>query len=326
MILLVQREGRRLAWGLALALGFGVGSSGTVRAGEYAPGPYGGPPSKLGIGWLCNPDMGCGTLGYGPPGLFRGFYGFGNGFHLGYGYGGYALGVGATDGDPWYGGPGYPHPEPPLNRFGRILPFTTALGSGGPTPANPNFYQAMAGLSIDKPVARVTDQPGVDQVYPGDFGPNTGAVPYPEQVFAPFAARAAATGSATGQPTPAPPPEVPNTPEGVGLAVPPSQVYPGRRAPAGTPTQARELGFDQEPATTPAGLRGMQVTRVDEGSLAQKAGLRVGDLIISINGYLTDEPGNLPWIIINKADDRLLRLNVRSPGEAQDKELKLELP
>ena len=33
-----------------------------------------------------------GTLGYGPPGIYPGFQGFGLGYHLGYGYGGDALG------------------------------------------------------------------------------------------------------------------------------------------------------------------------------------------------------------------------------------------
>ena len=51
-----------------------------------------------------------GTLGYGPPGVYPGFQGFGLGFHRGYGYGGDALGVGAEGGYPFYGGPGYPHP------------------------------------------------------------------------------------------------------------------------------------------------------------------------------------------------------------------------
>ena len=70
----------------------------------------------------------CGTLGYGPPGLHEGFQGFGLGFHPGYGYGGKALGVGAEGGYPFYGGPGYPHPGPCLDRFGHEKPFAYFAG------------------------------------------------------------------------------------------------------------------------------------------------------------------------------------------------------
>src|SRR5512135_3687906 len=64
-----------------------------------------------------------GTLGYGKPGLYPGFQGFGLGYHRGYGYGGDALGVGAGGGYPFYGGPGYCHPWPALRRIGGITPF-----------------------------------------------------------------------------------------------------------------------------------------------------------------------------------------------------------
>src|SRR5207248_44563 len=52
--------------------------------------------------------LGPGALGWGGPGLYPGFYGFGLSFHRGYGYGGSGLGVGAGGGYPYYGGPGYP--------------------------------------------------------------------------------------------------------------------------------------------------------------------------------------------------------------------------
>ena len=75
-----------------------------------------------------------GTLGYAKPGLYPGFQGFGLGYHLGYGYGGSALGVGADGGYPFYGGPGYPHPWPTLRRIGGITPFPFYGGPGGPMP------------------------------------------------------------------------------------------------------------------------------------------------------------------------------------------------
>ena len=52
------------------------------------------------------------------------FQGFGLGYHLGYGYGGAAIGVGPDGGYPFYGGPGYPHPAPCLRRCGGITPYT----------------------------------------------------------------------------------------------------------------------------------------------------------------------------------------------------------
>src|SRR5436305_1611543 len=81
-----------------------------------------------------------GTLGYAPPGLYPGFQGFGLGYHLGYGYGGDALGVGVDGGYPFYGGPGYPRCDPRLRRIGGINPFPHFAGPGFPTPEHPNLY------------------------------------------------------------------------------------------------------------------------------------------------------------------------------------------
>lgn len=92
-----------------------------------------------------------------------GFPGFGLSFHPGYGYGGRGLGVGPSGGDPFFGGPGYPHPAPALRRFGRITPFFAYDGGG-----SPNRYQASGPLIISRPYV-VTNQPG------GDFGAYTGA-------------------------------------------------------------------------------------------------------------------------------------------------------
>src|SRR5262249_56904486 len=59
--------------------------------------------------------LGLGALGWGGPGLYPGFYGFGLSFHRGYGYGGYGLGVGARGGGPPYRGARGPprRPVPP---------------------------------------------------------------------------------------------------------------------------------------------------------------------------------------------------------------------
>jgi hypothetical protein len=121
--------------------------------------------------------LGYGSLGYGGYGLDPGYYGFGLSFHLGYGYGKHSLGVGADGGDPFYGGTGYP-------AFGHPFP-----GVVGP-------------LVVDQPVV-AESAPG-ELGYAGEYGPYTGAIPYPETLFAPYTSAAATTGRETG-PSPAPP-------------------------------------------------------------------------------------------------------------------------
>jgi hypothetical protein len=145
---------------------------------------------------------GVGTLGYGPPGNFPGFNGFGLGYHPGYGYGGDALGVGAEGGYPHYGGPGYPHCWPELQRFGKIARFHYYGGPGYPTPANPNFYAPVGPLIAEKPVIEFESFTG-GYDYSTGFGGYTGVMPYPEAKFAPFTTAAGGTYSS---PSAAPPP------------------------------------------------------------------------------------------------------------------------
>ena len=98
MISLV-RGGGRFRWrALAWAAGIWVSSGLSAIADDGWPDltNYKVPTHDLNqhkpSGW-CE-----GTLGYGPPGLHPGYYGFGLSFHRGYGYGGNALGVGAEGG------------------------------------------------------------------------------------------------------------------------------------------------------------------------------------------------------------------------------------
>ena len=181
MISLV-RGGRRfpstaLAWALGIrvftglsAMSYGDESDGsaykvhTHDIGQHKPS-----------GWCM------GTLGYGPPGLYPGYYGFGLSFHRGYGYGGSALGVGAEGGYPYYGGPGYPHTWPCLNRFCGITPF-------------PYYGGSELGYANFGPV----DNSGPGYPNEGGYGSFTGPAPYPESYFAPDTAAAATTGSASG--------------------------------------------------------------------------------------------------------------------------------
>jgi hypothetical protein len=216
-----------------------------------------------------------GTLGYGPPGVYSGFQGFGLSFHLGYGYGGSGLGVGSGGGYPFYGGPGYVHPAPTLNRCGRELPITPYDG-----PGEPLNYRQVGPLIVTDRVATIGN--GHEFGYTGDFGTFTGALPYPESFFAPYTAAAASGGLAAG---PSSSTEI---------------------------TRVGVLGISVQPIKESEALTGMKVLKVDAGGATEKAGLREGDVIRWANGYVTTERGNLAWIIANAAPDKILRMNVRS--------------
>ncbi len=189
-----------------------------ARADDLVPGPASAAPvGTAGEAGLHGRRVSAaGTLGYGPPGLYPGFQGFGLGYHLGYGYGGDALGVGAEGGYPLYGGPGYPHPWPGLNRLCGINPFPYFGGPGYPTPEQPHYFGGIGPLVPDRPVVIIAIDPR-KPCSPSDYGPYTGAVPDAEVRFAPFTAQAAAGVSTMREvsptiPAPMPPPAVPGNP------------------------------------------------------------------------------------------------------------------
>jgi hypothetical protein len=258
-----------------------------------------------------HPGPGVGTLGYGKPGLYPGFQGFGLGYHLGYGYGGAGLGVGADGGYPFYGGPGYPHHWPRLRRFDGIAQFPFYGGPGGPTPGRPNYFGGVGPLAADSPVIEVEREPG-EADYASGYGTFTGVLPYPETVLAPFTTRAAARGSGRGVGSTVRPNAPPN------VAPAPGEVLDERAA-------SRSLGIDSEPFAD-AGGRGLTVTRVYPESPAQASGLRVGDVIRSVNGYVTGFPGDLSWVISNAAPERRLTMSVRSASDGELRTLKATLP
>jgi hypothetical protein len=294
MISPVQNGRRVRSTALAVALVFGA------LSGSRAASDDGGLVDASTDGEL---GAGLGTLGWAPYGYYPGFYGFSLRYHLGYGYGEGALGVGADGGYPFYGGPGYYHPGPPLRRCGGILPSTYYGGPGYP------FNFALPGpLVVDQPVAMQT--PGGDAahaagsaIYPYDvgFGPFTGAHPYPESYFAPFTAAAAASGSSAGPAVPAPSTPTNTVPVSV-------------------------LGIDEESVVDVGGMRGMKIRRVYPGSPAEDSGLKSGDVIRSINGYRAERPGNVAWIIANAAPDKVLRMIVRTAADGQEHTLKAQLP
>jgi hypothetical protein len=99
-------------------------------------------------------------------------------------------------------------------------------------------------------------------------------------------------------------------------------------APASTTptTQRRVLGIDEEPATLADKRKGMKITKVYPGTAAEQAGLKVGDVLRSVNGYLTEERGNLAWILANATPDNTLKLKVHTLADGQDHAITATLP
>ena len=56
----------------------------------------------------------------------------------------------------------------------------------------------------------------------------------------------------------------------------------------------------------------MKISNVYPGTAAEKAGLKAGDVLRSANGYLTEQRGNLAWIIANATPNNVLKLNVQT--------------
>jgi hypothetical protein len=226
------------------------------------------------------------------------FQGFGLGYHLGYGYGGSALGVGPDGGYPYYAGPGYPHPWPCLNRGCGITPFPYYGGPGFPTPEQPYFYGPVGPLV---PTAQVVTIGGAGG-YNSGYGCFTGALPYTEAQLAPFTTAAGTRGTFTGAGVTAPPAAAPAIRQGLTLSI------------------------DVEPIVDVAGIRGLKIARVHPGGAAEKAGLHAGDVIYSINGYLTTQRSDVTWILANAATDNVVRLRVVMVSDGQQHTITVRLP
>jgi hypothetical protein len=98
----------------------------------------------------------------------------------------------------------------------------------------------------------------------------------------------------------------------------PSYTYGYGNSPVyAAPTQGRYLGIDEQPVVDSGG-QGMQVVQVYPGTPAAQAGLQVGDVIYSANGYLTQVHGHLAWIIANTPSNGELQMNVRTARDGVD--------
>ena len=103
----------------------------------------------------------------------------------------------------------------------------------------------------------------------------------------------------------------------------PAYVYDNSTAAA--PGQGRYLGIDEQSVSDAGGI-GMQVVRVYPGSAAEQAGLQVGDVIYSANGYLTQQHGNLAWIIATVPSNGALQMNVRTARDGATHVISARLP
>jgi membrane-associated protease RseP (regulator of RpoE activity) len=94
---------------------------------------------------------------------------------------------------------------------------------------------------------------------------------------------------------------------------------------APTPAQGRYLGIDEQAVNDSAGA-GMKVVQVYPGSAAQLAGLQAGDVILSANGYLMQQSGNLAWIIATVPSNGDLQMNVRTARDGALHNVTARLP
>ncbi len=111
-----------------------------------------------------------------------------------------------------------------------------------------------------------------------------------------------------------------------GVAYSSAYVAPGGVGNAGMLVQGRYLGIDEAPATVANGRRGMKITNVYPGTPAESAGLQTGDVLLSINGYLTEQRGNLAWIIANAAPSNQLKMTVLTAKDGQEHTVTAMLP
>ena len=183
---------------------------------------------------------------------------------------------------------------------------TFCLLAISPAPAIPSISHSPESLSSPNrslnTMARDLAHAAGSPVYPYNvgYGPFTGALPYPESYFAPLHRSRGKRIIRRGQ---------------CSLSVRDRQCRSSSRS-----------GDRRAAVVDVDGVRGMKVTRVYPGTAAEKAGLKPGDVIRSINGYRTEQPGNLAWIIVNAAPGKVLKINVRTAADGKEQTITAQLP
>ena len=305
------------------------------------------------LGWA-DPGLYPGFYGFGlsfHPGYGYGGYGLGVGGTGGdpfYGGPGYPCGGQLYDGGPAYTGqpaalirPDYPYggPTTPAEANTGMAPEDANRGDSLLGPGTPYFgYNSGEGRHMPPPLG---DYHG----YLGGFGPFTGASSYPfthpsytaaaaaaGSVFDPFSNAGASEGipgpgggpagpvigPATGIGPPLPSTTTPSPAPPGGMGAPAANVAPTPGGIIPPPRTAPDLGIDEQPVVDPDVVQGIRVARVDPETAAARAGLQPGDVILSSNGYLTEQPGNLAWIIAQAAPGKVLQMKVRKAGDGRE--------
>lgn len=111
--------------------------------------------------------------------------------------------------------------------------------------------------------------------------------------------------------------------DGYGIANPNRAAVPAVASPV---AKRRLLGIDEEPVVLAGGVKAMKVGKVYPDTAAQRAGLEAGDVIRSVNGYMTEQRGNLAWVIANAAPDNQLKISVQAATDGQTRVLTATLP
>jgi hypothetical protein len=294
MLGLTRRIGAKLSL-MVLTLALTTWLAGGVTAFAHGGGGGGGGGGHGGGGF------GGGGFGGGHMGGFGGgFGGFGGGFGRGFGggfgrfgYPGFGFG-GFGWGYPWYGyGYGYPGYGYGLGGYGLggygLGGYGLGYGYGG---------YGLGGYGMGGYGMGGYGMGGYGMGYPS-YGYGMG---YPNYGYPSYGYGVASANPASG----------------AGFSYSPAYVAPGQ---AGAPTMVngrRILGIDEEPVVLADGRKAMKITNVYSNTGAQTAGLQVGDVLISANGYLTEQRGNLAWIIANATPGSELKLVVRTRNDGKD--------
>jgi S1-C subfamily serine protease len=92
------------------------------------------------------------------------------------------------------------------------------------------------------------------------------------------------------------------------------------------PVNEGNLGMQTEAVVQADGSRGMKITGLLPETVVANAGLHTGDIILSVNGYHTEQSGNLVWIMANAMSDNTLTMNVRKAKDGREHSVTVRLP
>jgi serine protease Do len=84
--------------------------------------------------------------------------------------------------------------------------------------------------------------------------------------------------------------------------------------------------MDLETGTAAGGHRGLKVVDVLQESTAAKSGIGAGDVILSINGQVTERRDQIGRIIAGSASGDELKMSVIKAGTGQEQTIAIRVP